>query len=89
VIGRIRWRKRAALIGTIYSASSDSAYRVGVVPIADDEPNALRELRAGCAAVGSTGRGRDGREARDPVPARMGALRRRARRRGHHDRDRP
>jgi hypothetical protein len=44
VIGRIRWRKRAAMIGTIYSASSDSAYRVGVVPIADDEPNALRVL---------------------------------------------
>lgn len=44
VIGRIRWREGAAMIGTIYSASSDSAYRVGVVPITGDEPSALREL---------------------------------------------
>ncbi len=44
VIGRIRWRKRAAMIGTIYSVSDGSAYRVGVVPIAGDEPNAVRAL---------------------------------------------
>lgn len=44
VIGRARWRKRAAMIGTIYSVSSGSARRVGVVPIAGDEPKAMHEL---------------------------------------------
>lgn len=44
VVGRIRWRKRAAMIGTIYSVESGSAYRVGVVPLADDESRAVRGL---------------------------------------------
>ncbi|HSK04592.1 MAG TPA: tetratricopeptide repeat protein [Kofleriaceae bacterium] len=44
VIGRARWRKRPVMVGTIYSVSSGSAYRVGAVPIAGDEPDAMREL---------------------------------------------
>lgn len=44
VVGRIRWRKRAAMIGTIYSVSSGSAHKVGVVSLAGDERKALREL---------------------------------------------
>jgi hypothetical protein len=44
VVGRIRWRKRAAMIGTIYSVSSGSAHKVGVVSLTGDERKALREL---------------------------------------------
>jgi hypothetical protein len=44
VVGRVRWRERAAMIGTIYSVESGAAYRVGVVPLAGDEASAVRGL---------------------------------------------
>lgn len=44
VIGRIRWHEHPALIGTLYRVSSDSAYRVGVVPITGDAASTVREL---------------------------------------------
>lgn len=44
VIGRIWWRKRPAMIGTIYSASTGGVHRAGVVPITGDATDALREL---------------------------------------------
>jgi uncharacterized membrane protein YedE/YeeE len=44
VFGRISWRRRPAVVATIYRASDSSVLRAGVVSIQGDEAAALREL---------------------------------------------
>lgn len=53
VVGRIRWRRHAAMVGTIYHVGTEVPYRVGVVPLTGDETAALRELAAFLFSPGS------------------------------------
>lgn len=44
VVGTVRWRKRPAMIGTIYRVGADEPDRIGLAPLASDQIQALQDL---------------------------------------------